>query len=85
MKEEIDKEMIYGRAYSRLNKDDFSRDVQSHDWSDVLNEVDPDLAWQKFKTQFLSYLDKHAPFKYFNTRKNRKPWVTTEFLENANE
>ncbi len=46
---------------------------------------DPDVAWNIFKDKYINILNTHAPFKHFNTRADRKAWVTTEFLENANE
>ena len=84
-KESHEKDEIYGRAYSRLKPEAFIAQVTSTEWIDVLNEMDPDLAWSIFKKKYIKILDKHAPFKFFQTRKDKKPWVTTEFLENANE
>ena len=40
-----DKEPYYGRAYSRLLEAEFVNDIVSHDWSDVLNDQDPDSSW----------------------------------------
>ena len=84
-KDAHDIEKTYGRAYSRLKPDVFQTEVASHDWSNVLLEMDPDNAWNIFKVKFIRILDKHAPYKYFNTRTDKKAWITTEFLENANE
>ena len=84
-KEEHDKDKFYGRAYSRLIPEKFAEDVLTKNWDDVLNAQDPDIAWDLFKTRFVSILNKHAPYKYFFSRKDKKAWVTTEFLENTNE
>ena len=83
--EEPEKEKIYGTAYSPLKPEEFKREVNTTDWSVGLNEQDPDIAWSIFKSKYLKILDTHAPYKFFHSRADKKPWVTTEFLENANE
>ena len=45
----------------------------------------PNSAWNKFKLKFNTILDKHAPTKTFSSRRDRQPWVTTEYLEGTNE
>ena len=61
--------------------DDFKRDIVSKDWSDVLNEQDPDLSWNLLNARFVSILNQHALYKHFNTGADEKAWITTEFLE----
>ena len=84
-KEHHDKGTFRGRAYSRLDKNKFSADIKNHNWELVFTWNDPDEAWLLFKDSLLKILDKHAPYKQFNIRQDRKPWVTTELLENCNE
>ena len=80
-----DTERYYGRAYGKMDQTKFILDVMTTDWDDVYTAPDPELSWTTFKTKFVSILDKHAPYKYFNSRLDRQPWVTTEHLERANE
>ena len=75
-KEEHPKEKTYSRAYSRLKPDDFCADVDTTDWAFVFEEPDPDKAWSLFKDRFITILDKHAPYKLFNTRIARNRIVT---------
>ena len=80
-----DNDRYYGRSYGKMNKLNFSYEVITTDWDGVYEELNPEEAWLKFKTIFVNILDNHAPYKYFNSKKDRQPWVTTEFLEAGNE
>ena len=86
-KDKVDhpKDMYTGRAYGKLDKNKFKYDIIQHNWDHIYNNNDPEIAWELFKRDFIKILDKHAPHKFFNTRADKKPWVTTEFLESANE
>ncbi len=72
-----EKDEYSGRSYDKMNKMAFSYDVITTDWDDVYNEQDPKLASMKFKQIFTSLLDKHAPYKYFYSKRDRQPWVTS--------
>ena len=74
-----------GRAYGKMDKDKFKYDIITHNGDNVYNSNDPEIAWGIFKKDFVSILDKHAPYKSFYSRRDRQPWVTTEYLEGANE
>ena len=82
---EQDKDKYYGRAYGKLDRQKFKYDVLTHDWDAIYTTPNPNEAWNLFKSDFLEILDKHAPYKYFNSRKDRQPWVTNEYLESVNE
>ncbi len=69
-----------GRAYGKMDKVKFCYDIITNNWDDVYNEMNPNQVWINFKAKFVETIDKHAPYKYFNSRKDRQPWVTTEFL-----
>ncbi len=75
------KERIRGRAYSKMNRKDFINDIANQDWGSIYQSNDPELAWSLFKQNFLKILDNHAPYKWFNSRINRKPYVTNELPE----
>ena len=51
----------------------------------VFEENNGNNSWLKFKPLFSNILNVHAPYKTFQSRTDRQPWVTTEFLENCNE
>ncbi len=80
-----DNERYHGRAYGKMDIPKFIYDVISTSWDNVYTLTDPDRACNTFKVKFISKLDTHAPYKFFNSRKDRQPWVTTEFLECGNE
>ena len=68
-----------------MDKVKFAYEIVTADWDFVYREQDTEFAWIGFKQKFVDILDKHAPYKHFNSRKDRQPWVTTEFLETGNE
>ena len=74
-----------GRAYSHLKPEAFVLDVCSQDWSSVFEEQDGNGSWLNFREKFILILNAHAPYKTFQARADRQPWVTTEYLENCNE
>ena len=80
-----EKDEYTGRAYSKMDTPKFIHEVVSMDWTEVYTTNDSELAWGLFKVKFIELLDKHAPYKTFMSRMDRQPWVTTEFLEGANE
>ena len=85
LKEDHPKRKFKFRAYGKMDKANFKQDVLSHNWDHVQENNDPDSCWGMFKHDFLSILGRHALYKEFHTREDRKPWVTTEWLENCNK
>ena len=83
--EKHDRSKFKGRAYSKVNRDNFVADIESNDRTEVTNNNDSELAWLNFKEGFLKILFKHAPLKTFTTRDDRQPWICTDYLESANE
>ena len=84
-KAEHEKSRCVGRAYSKLKPEKFVQEINDHDWTEVLNCRDSDMAWTKFQNDFLNILHNHAPLKTFSDREDRQPWVSTEYLESCNE
>ena len=74
-----------GRAYSRLNKEDFVTDIVNTNWDHILTCQDSDDAWQTFKTEILKVLHKNASIKTFTNRGDSQPWINLEYLDSANE
>jgi hypothetical protein len=77
--------VIKKRSYKYFKKDDFLQDVNSTDFSKVLEENDADVASEHFSKIFGSILDDHAPMKIFQTRKNYAPWLSDAMKEEIKE
>ena len=75
------KSKVRGRAYSKLDENKFITNINNRHWGDILNLEDSETAWELFRSRFTNVLHEHAPLKVFNTRRDRQPWVTTQFLE----
>lgn len=70
------------RDISTKKLNTFKEEVNSHDWSDVLNETAAERAYALFLTAFLRIYNKCFPYKHAEKRKNiRKPWITPELLK----
>ena len=68
---------IYIRDYNRWNDKSFLDDLSSQNWNidhQDINEMYDDFIWR-----FKGCVDKHAPLKKLNKKKqklNNKPWIT---------
>ena len=76
---------IRNRSSKKYSQEQFihnqnETDGAQTDWTDVLNSVDADLAWVRFKSIFLSVLDKIAPFKTIRIKQRTQPWMSTEMI-----
>ena len=80
-----DKDIYTGHSYRKIDKNVFQYDVLTSDQDEAYKCEDPENAWNIFKSGFFHVLDKHAPYKMFNSRRDCQSWVTTEYLERANE
>ncbi len=79
------KSRFKGRAYSRLDENQFKEDISNVNWQPIIEEQDSNTAWELFRLKFIEILHSHAPQKTFNTCRDKQPWVTTSYLESANE
>lgn len=50
------------------------QDIYNSDLYSVSQIPDVDLAWEYFKSTFLTICDKHAPFKRFRMINRDNPW-----------
>ena len=57
------------------------KDLKSVDWSEVVVNVDVDMAVEVFTTKFLDVLNFHAPWVKFQKRRHYSPWLTKETKE----
>ena len=72
------------RSSKKYSQEQFTHNLNETDWTDVLNSVDADLAWVRFKSIFVSVLDKIAPFKTIRIKQRTQPWMSTEMIKLIN-
>ena len=72
------------RSSKKYSQEQFIHNLNETDWTDVLNSVDADLAWVRFKSIFLSVLDKIARFKTIRIKQRTQPWMSTEMIKLIN-
>ena len=72
---------ISTRSMKEYSESSFTEILLSIDWSVVLNCIDVNEAWEKFKVLFTLAMDSIAPMieKRINIR--TEPWVNDEILE----
>ena len=63
-----------------MNLSDFSNDLSSECWQNVLLETDAKSAYDIWYRQFCSVLDKHAPLRGKKSAEKRNPWINNDIL-----
>ena len=67
------------RSYKDFNVEGFLTDILESEITKNVTECDDlDIAAKLFEDDFRSILDRHAPIKVFQMRKNYSPYLTTE-------
>ena len=69
------------RSMKNYTEDRFIEKLQSMDWSIVLNCIDVNVAWEKFKAMFTLAIDEIAPEKDIRIKYRTEPWINEEILE----
>ena len=77
--------IIKARTYRNFNLDKFQDEIGCADWTSVLEEDDPSLAWSKLRDILLAICESHAPHVNIKVRDNEPPWVTDEFRSLCND
>lgn len=77
--------IIIKRTFKYFNEATFCNDIRNIDWSQVLQEVDPDLALEVFMNLFMPIVDKHAPLRRMTVRNIASPWLDAELKEYMRE
>ena len=72
------------RSSKKYSQEQFIHNLNETVWTDVLNSVDADLAWVRFKSICVSVLDKIAPFKTIRIKQRTQPWMSTEMIKLIN-
>ena len=63
--------------FKQANWDRLNIDLNSVDWLSVLDSIEPDLAWDKFKQVFNHFLEIHVP-KITLKHNSQPPWFDAE-------
>ena len=67
----------FKRIFTKSSIDKFSNEMQTFDWSDVMNCNNAQNAFTKFHTSTCATFEKHFPIKKITrTYKNKKAWLT---------
>ena len=66
------------RSYKKFVQEDFVRDMNKVDWSEVYQCDDVDVSAAIFTRKFVDVLNLHAPWVIFQLRNNYSPWITNE-------
>ena len=73
--------ILYKRSYRRFCENDFIRDIENIDWSQLLTLNEVEKAIQLFNELFLSVADRHAPLRKFSVGATKSPWIDSELRE----
>ena len=77
--------VITARNYKHFSAVKFKSDLRGIDWKKLKHLSDPNEVWNKWKTQFLSIADSHAPMKTKRQRKRKSPWMNSTIKQHMNE
>ena len=84
MRRQDNKTKIKARSYKKYKKDDFIASLDAHDWEDIYQASGPSPKWDMFKRVFITYSDKHAPYKDMNITENKPHWLSNDLFELMN-
>ena len=74
-----------GRTYKNYSKDILSLKLKSIDWSNLLEECNPNIQWKQFVALLLPVLDDICPIRRCKYTNSRPEWITAELMELAND
>ena len=69
------------RSLKNYNKEIFVQELGNSSWSNVLDSHDVEESWSYFKHNFMSVLDRLAPFKELRVKQRSESWLTSDILE----
>ena len=73
------------RDYRKYSPENFTAELQSHDWSFVDYCTDVNVAWAKMKLTLTTTVNKHAPKIRKRITGKPAPWLTAELKAQMNE
>ena len=66
------------RSLKNFSRENFLRDIELKQWSNVHCSDDPNEMWATWKTMLMKTIDKHAPCRSRRTGKKRSSWITND-------
>ena len=74
------------RNFSEKNISNFRKLLKKHDWTDLYNIKDANLAFCNFMCNFKSYFDHCFPLQEIKINyKNRNPWINKKIKDDIKE
>ena len=67
-----------GRDRRNFDEEELKRRVRLTDWTQVLNEENPDIATYEFESKIVKILDEIAPIKVIQPRSKRCDWISQD-------
>lgn len=77
--------IILKRSFKHFNENSYGDEVRQVDWSEVLQEDDPNLALGVFDRLLLPIVNKYASVKKLTVRNVRSPWLDHELKAHMKE
>ena len=70
-----------GRSYRHYNKQVFSDNISSKNWTSFYDAPTPSEAWKEMLYIITAEADKQCPVKHFKIRNSKPCWLTNELIE----
>lgn len=83
-KQKNDDNIIEYRCFRHFSNDNFVIMLQNLPFNEILNDKDPNHAWQCWVDLLISAVNKHAPVKRKRIRSKLCPWITGDLIEAMN-
>lgn len=74
-----------GRSYLNYSLEVFKSELDRINWTDILNENNPDNIWNQVMSVLMSIADTICPTKEFNITRQRPLYFNTELVEHIKE
>ena len=72
---------VKARSMKHYDKDLFREKLQSIEWLPVIESININEAWERFKTIFTQVVDDVAPEKEIRIKGRSEAWINSEILE----
>ena len=70
-----------GRSYRHYNKQVFSDNISSKNWTSFYDAPTPSEVWKEMLYIITAEADKQCPVKHFKIRNSKPCWLTNELIE----
>ena len=74
-----------GRSYLDLDEQTFCTELLDHEWENLYNIKNVDVAWDYYLGIIYEIIDLMCPLKEFNIKNKKDPWITNEMLESIRD